>query len=324
MTMNESDNESPTQTALTLASGGAASLQPRTLSELVGFAKRVAKSDLYGVKNEDDAFVRLATGMELGFSCIQSMRAIHVIKGKPTLSADAMVALVRRAVPCVYFELDSSSMTSCTYVTKRGDGRGKEVTLTFTIEDAERANLLGQKGQMWEKYPKAMLRARAASALARQEYPEVLLGFYTPEEMQHVDIEVVDPETGEVTQEPETAPTAPVEEYQDAEFEAEAEARHEPEPEAEAEEAEPASEGKAAKPSADWTKANRRLRAVLKSIDKTTTDEVFAAIKRMCSVESLKDIAAADLQRLADKFAKADDLLDACGVMIEAYSIVGE
>jgi hypothetical protein len=67
------------------------------------------------------------------------------------------------------------------------------VPYTFTIEDAERANLT--KNDVWRQYPKAMLFSRAMSAGARLVMPDVIAGVYTPEEI--ADRVVVDAETGE-------------------------------------------------------------------------------------------------------------------------------
>jgi hypothetical protein len=45
----------------------------------------------------------------------------------------------------------------------------------------------------WRKQPGTMLRHRAAAALAREVYPDVTLGLYTPDEISGgvIDVEVV-------------------------------------------------------------------------------------------------------------------------------------
>ena len=60
--------------------------------------------------------------------------------------------------------------------------------LCYTIEDAEKAGLLkpprqGKQGGPWHTIPRQMLRHRAKSELARLEYPDLLAGLYTPEEL---------------------------------------------------------------------------------------------------------------------------------------------
>lgn len=51
----------------------------------------------------------------------------------------------------------------------------------WTMGDAKRAGITG-KGT-WAAYPAAMLRHRCAADLAREVYPDVLLGLYDPEEL---------------------------------------------------------------------------------------------------------------------------------------------
>ncbi len=124
-----------------------------------------------------DVLVTIIAGHELGLSPMQAVRSMHIIKGKPVLSADLMVALVKRQPQCVYFKLVESTNEKATYECER-KGEGK-TTLSFTIQDAQRAGLSGDN---WRKYPAAMLRARCSAALARAVFPDLTLGVYDPDE----------------------------------------------------------------------------------------------------------------------------------------------
>ena len=76
------------------------------------------------------------------------------------------------------------------------------------MERAKRAGLLGNPS--WQKYPAAMLRARAISEAARAWANDALYGFiYTPEEIDSSWVPDADPDTGEpvqATQQQEQAP----------------------------------------------------------------------------------------------------------------------
>lgn len=182
----ESTEVATTQTTTLQRSAGlsAISIQPRNIDELNQTALAIAQSGLYGVNSQAEAFTVMLTGIELGLTPTQSLRGIKNIKGTPTLSADLMLALVRSSPKCVEFEMVSLDKEHCTYTTTKTNG--KTIERTFTMDDAHDAQLV-KPGSNWEKYPKDMLRARAVSKLARQEYPDVLLGMYTPEEMQSVE-----------------------------------------------------------------------------------------------------------------------------------------
>jgi hypothetical protein len=162
---------------------------PNDIQQVRQLAKDAIGSGFCGFKRAEDAMLAILTGRDLGFSAAQSLRAFHVIEGKPTLSADAMVAAcVSRKDVCEYFRTVESTGRICTVETKRA-GEGGPRRLSFTIEEAQAANLTG-KGN-WGKYPAAMLRARAKSALARDVYPDLLMGLYDPDELANVERPVV-------------------------------------------------------------------------------------------------------------------------------------
>jgi hypothetical protein len=145
---------------------------------LIAAASSLAPDALRG--RPQDALIVLMAGRELGLAPMQSMRMLSVIKGKVTLAADATVALVRRSGECVEWRLVETTAQRATYTTRR-KGDTEPTTLTWTIEQAQRAGLTG--GQGWRSYPEAMLRARCASALARVVYPDLVAGIYDPDEL---------------------------------------------------------------------------------------------------------------------------------------------
>ncbi len=151
----------------------------RTPEDAMKVASIAAQERLYGVRNAQEAFVRIATGLEIGLSPFQSLNAIHVIEGRPTLSAQWMVALIKSSPICEKFVCTVSTDKVATYVTKRKNEG--EMTLSFTIEQAQRGGLTGRGP--WKAHTEDMLRARAASKLARMVYPDLLAGMYTPDEV---------------------------------------------------------------------------------------------------------------------------------------------
>lgn len=158
----------------------ASALVPRNSDECLRIAEMAAKERLFGVRSPQEAFIRVLAGMSVGLNPIQAMGAIHVIEGRPTLSASMMVAVCMRETSiCEKFHCVESTAEKATYVTKR---RGQpEMTLTFTIEQAQKAGLTGRGP--WKAHTEDMLRARAASKLARMVYPDLLAGMYTPDEV---------------------------------------------------------------------------------------------------------------------------------------------
>lgn len=156
-------------------------LEPNSLSEAMTLATKLVQSGLLGknVTKAESALAVILTGRELGLTAMQSLRSIHVIEGKPSLSSDLMVALVKRSPKCKYFKLIESTAKAATYETDR---EGEGVTrMSWTIEQAASAGMAGKDN--WKKYPDAMLRARCIASLARAVYPDLLAGVYEENEI---------------------------------------------------------------------------------------------------------------------------------------------
>lgn len=153
-----------------------------TLRAQMEAAKRFVDSGLLpsGIKTPQQALTIMQAGREIGVPPTYALRNIHVISGKPVASAELLMALVRRTYGQSAIRVKEATPTSCT-VEYREQGWDGVSSLTFTIEDAERAKLSGK--DTWKAYPRAMLRSRAVSEAVRTAFPECIAGLYTPEEM---------------------------------------------------------------------------------------------------------------------------------------------
>lgn len=157
---------------------------PRDIAGAVQLATHFAKSGLLGELNTPEkVMLVMATGAELGIPPTTALRSIHIIKGKPVCSADLIMSLcIRRKDRCEYFSVVESTDAQAVYETKPV-GR-PPVRSAFTMVDAKRAGLSFKEDSNWSKYPRAMLRHRASSELARMVYPDLVLGIYSEEEVE--------------------------------------------------------------------------------------------------------------------------------------------
>lgn len=132
------------------------------------------------VKTPEQAIAIALKGHEIGMPMMQAFSSIHIIKGKPTISAEGMNALIRKNCPKAKLEILINDTTICTIkATRPGEA---PFTYTYSIDDAKRAGITGNPS--WSKYPDAMLFARCISVIGRRIFPDCLQGIsYTPEEL---------------------------------------------------------------------------------------------------------------------------------------------
>lgn len=129
----------------------------------------------------------VATGRALGLPDMTSLRGIHVIEGKATLSAELMVAIVRSHGHSISGTVDDKKAV----VKGRRTDNGDEMEATFTLEMAEKAGLVNKAN--WKKHPDDMMWARAVSRLCRRLFADCFAGAsYVPEEVEATADELMD------------------------------------------------------------------------------------------------------------------------------------
>lgn len=132
------------------------------------------------VDTAEKVIVIILKGRELGIPPMQALEHIHVINGKPCMSAELMLSQILKKVPQTKLKFVERSDSMCKIeVTRPGMDPN---TFQWTIEDASKAGLL--RKDSWRTYPRAMLHARVISEMARSLFPDCNAGIsYTPEEL---------------------------------------------------------------------------------------------------------------------------------------------
>lgn len=132
------------------------------------------------IRTPEQAIAIMQTGKELGLGPMQSLRGIHVIDGKPAMSADLIAGLALARVPGSTLRVVESTNLVCRVEAGRA---GQALTpFSFSMDDAKAAGLTGKP--VWRQYPRAMLRARCLTEACRAVFPDVVMGLYSPEELE--------------------------------------------------------------------------------------------------------------------------------------------
>ena len=149
-----------------------------TLTEMQAYAKSIVASGFCGFSKPEEVVTLALIAQDEGRSIGSVARDYHIIKGKPTLKADAMLARFQSAGGKVDWQEVSDTRCAAAF----SHPSAGSVTIDWTIEMAKKAGLTGNP--TWQKFPRAMLRARVISEGIRTTFPAVICGTYTPEEVE--------------------------------------------------------------------------------------------------------------------------------------------
>lgn len=162
-------------------------LQINSMDDLARMGSMLSKCGYFAdAKDASQCAVKVLAGLELGIPTFASMTGIYIIKGKPSLSANLMAAMVKKSIKYNYkiIDLDASICQLEFFENKESVGES-----TFTLEDANKAGLAkGPNSHNWTNYTRNMLFSRAISNGIKWFCPDLFMGapVYTPEELEVV------------------------------------------------------------------------------------------------------------------------------------------
>lgn len=190
------------------------------VADLMVIGKAFATSGMFGCTNEQQGMVLALTCKTEGISPLKFCQTYHMIEGRPSMRADAMLAkFVERGGKFIIGE--KSEKRAAIRLIKDGN----DVEFSMTLEQAMKEPFpwyFNKKGERVLKHTwatpwmqKCMLWARVVSDGVRTVDPGVNMGVYTPEEVQDFTGETIsvvplstEPSTKGKKEKPE--PTAPI------------------------------------------------------------------------------------------------------------------
>lgn len=130
-----------------------------------------------------DVLLAVELGYALRIAPVTALSSVHVIDGKPSMSAELMRALVLRDGHVLH--VVESTAERCVIDAARREQPDVVSRFVYDVDDARRAGLLpARDGSSWDRHPRAMLLARCSSYACRALFPDVLAGVsYTPDEL---------------------------------------------------------------------------------------------------------------------------------------------
>ena len=167
------------ETSLVAVGGESYAALVDSMDALDRLGETIAYSGMFGAKNKEQ-------GRILALQCVTEKKAplelaknYHLIEGKLSMRADAMLAGYRQRGGKVQWQQFDDRGAKARWIYD-----GNDLVLSYTLDDAQKAGAWPAKpGSNWAKFPAAMLRARLISTAVRMLAPEVNCGMYVPEEL---------------------------------------------------------------------------------------------------------------------------------------------
>ena len=168
-------------------SGENTALAVRSVADLEAVGEKFEQSGMFGCTQKGQGMVLAMTCIAEGISPIRFNQTYHIIDGRVTMRADAMLAkFIERGGKFTIRERTNERAAALFEL----DGNALEAE--YTMDDARASGIcMAKDGKSlkanWAKFAKQMLWARLTSDSVRTLAPGVNMGTYTPEEVQDFD-----------------------------------------------------------------------------------------------------------------------------------------
>jgi hypothetical protein len=194
-----------------------------TFEEAQRMAKLLSSSDLVpqqfrGPANLGNCVIALEMAQRIGASPLAVMQSIYVVHGKPSWSAQFIIAALnasKRFSPLRFSTHGEADSADCyAWATELATGERLEGP-KVSIEMARIEGWYEKNGSKWKTMPELMLRYRAATFFGRLYAPDILCGMQTQDELddiKNVTPIPVSPTNWSTFNVPTSLPTQPIEE----------------------------------------------------------------------------------------------------------------
>ena len=153
-----------------------------SLSDLWSIAAHIVKSNLFGVKTEDQAMALMLLAQAENLHPMTAIQDFDIVNNKPARKTTSILARFQAAGGTVSWEVIDTDRAIGTFSHKQGGS----LRVEWTAKQAAEIGLT--KNPTWKQYPKAMLRSRCIGEGVRAVYPAAIGGgILTPEEAQDIE-----------------------------------------------------------------------------------------------------------------------------------------
>lgn len=181
-------DETAQDTALARQSGPSRVFDPANWEDVHNMASAISESTIVPKEYRGSApncLIALEMADRLGISVLQVMQNMYVIHGRPSWSAQFVIACINscgRFSPLEYRLFGEGDEWSCVAHAVRRVGRVRVDGPKVSIGMARREGWYAKSGSKWQTMPEQMLCYRAGSFFGKLHCPDVIMGMYAPDE----------------------------------------------------------------------------------------------------------------------------------------------
>lgn len=180
-------------------------LDPLAAVERLG--EMIASSGMFGCQKIEQGQVLALQCMTERKAPLEMAKVYHIIEGKLSMRADAMLAKFHMSGGTVKWTRRDDKVVEATF-TLAGNSMPFRATLEEFVANGVATGRDGKLKDNWRKFPRQMLTARVVSEAVRLLAPQVVFGVYTPEEIQ--DGNGIGTSPASVTQQPDIKTVTPI------------------------------------------------------------------------------------------------------------------
>lgn len=140
-------------------------------------------SGMFGCVKPEQGMVLAMTCLAEGKAPLELAKTYHIIEGKLSMRADAMLGRYLTTGGKVKWLVRSDTEVRAIW-----SKDGNDVEISATLDEFKNNGVaIGANGKLkanWQKFPRQMLTARCVSEGVRLLAPQIVSGIYTPEEVQ--------------------------------------------------------------------------------------------------------------------------------------------
>lgn len=141
-----------------------------------------AASGMFGCSKPQQGAILALQCMTSGATPFEVTQTYHLLDGKLSMKADAMLGKFLRAGGKVEWGERTSERVSARFSYK-GNVRDETITLQELVATGVAVDARGELKAMYKRFPRQMLTARLVSEYVRLLAPDIISGVYTPEEV---------------------------------------------------------------------------------------------------------------------------------------------